>query len=92
MNKQIEEMAECIEPIINNEWVKMNDDFPSSEEIAKAFYVAGYRKVCRCKKCKYHTTHTCAITGIETMFCEYGVKPVPVKPTHYCGYGERRQK
>lgn len=48
-------------------------------------------EVCRCGNCKYCTTHTCAITGIKTLFCEYGNKPVVVEPTHYCGYGERRK-
>ena len=47
-------------------------------------------EVVRCEKCKYRTTHTCAITGIKTLFCDYGNKPVVVEPTHYCGYGERR--
>ena len=47
-------------------------------------------EVVRCGKCKYHMTHTCAITGIETLFCDYGNTPVAVEPTHYCSYGERR--
>jgi hypothetical protein len=51
---------------------------------------ADVQEVCRCEKCKYHITHTCAITGIETLFCDCGVKPVAVEPTHFCGYGERR--
>ena len=47
---------------------------------------------CRCEKCKYCITHTCAITGIKTLFCDYeGItKPFVVEPTHFCGYGERR--
>ena len=45
---------------------------------------------CRCEKCKYKRTHTCAITGIKTFFCDYGVNPVAVEPTHFCGYGERK--
>ena len=45
---------------------------------------------CRCEKCKYKIIHTCAITGIKTLFCDYGEKPIAVQPTHYCGYGERR--
>ena len=45
---------------------------------------------CRCEKCKYRKTHTCAITGTVTLFCDYGEKPVVVEPTHYCGYGERK--
>lgn len=48
-------------------------------------------EVVRCKDCKYRITHTCAITGIKTLFCDYayGNKPV-VEPTHYCGYGETK--
>ena len=45
----------------------------------------------RCRACKYSKIHTCAITGTETLFCDYGEKPVAVEPTHYCGYGERRK-
>ena len=52
---------------------------------------ADVEKVCHCGKCKYSKTHTCAITGIKTLFCDYGEKPVAVEPTHYCGYGERRR-
>lgn len=51
---------------------------------------ADVAEVVRCGKCKYHKTHTCAITGIETLFCDYGNTPVAVEPTHYCSYGERR--
>lgn len=51
---------------------------------------ADYAEVVRCEKCKYRTTHTCAITGIKTLFCEYGEKPFAVEPTHYCGYGETK--
>ena len=47
-------------------------------------------EVARCEKCKYRKTHTCAITGIETLFCDYGDKPIAVQPTHFCSYGERR--
>ena len=52
---------------------------------------ADYVKVVRCSECKYRITHTCAITGIKTLFCDYayGNKPV-VEPTHYCGYGEMK--
>ena len=47
-------------------------------------------EVVRCEDCKYKIKHTCAITGIETFFCDYGEKPVVIQPTHYCGYGERK--
>jgi hypothetical protein len=50
---------------------------------------ADFVEVVRCRVCKYSKIHTCAITGIETFFCDYGEKPVVVEPTHYCGYGER---
>ena len=50
---------------------------------------ADFVEVVRCEECKYRKTHTCAITGTKTLFCDYGVKPVVVEPTHYCGYGER---
>ena len=46
-------------------------------------------EVVRCEKCKYCVTHTCAITGIKTLFCDYGEKPAMVHPTHFCSYGER---
>ena len=45
---------------------------------------------CRCQKCIYNSIFTCAITGIKTLFCEYGEKPVLVEPTHYCGYGKKK--
>lgn len=51
---------------------------------------ADFVEVVRCEKCKYRITHTCAITGTKTLFCDYGEKPVVVEPTHYCGYGERK--
>ena len=47
-------------------------------------------EVVRCEKCNYRITHTCPITGTETLFCDYGKKPVAVEPTHYCSYGERK--
>ena len=47
-------------------------------------------EVVRCEKCKYSIIHTCAITGIETLFCDYGNIPVAVEPTHFCSYGKRR--
>ena len=47
-------------------------------------------EVVRCVKCKYRVTHTCPITGIKTLFCDYGISPVAVEPTHFCSYGERR--
>lgn len=48
-------------------------------------------EVVRCEKCKYSETITCIITGAETLFCGYGIKPVPVECNHYCGYGERKE-
>ena len=50
---------------------------------------ADFVEVVRCGKCKYCVTHTCAITGIKTLFCDYGEKPAMVHPTHFCSYGER---
>ena len=50
---------------------------------------ADFVEVVRCEKCKYCVTHTCAITGIKTLFCDYGEKPAMVHPTHFCSYGER---
>lgn len=47
-------------------------------------------EVVRCGKCKHTLTHTCAITGTKTLVCVYGTKPLAVLPTHFCGYGERR--
>ena len=47
---------------------------------------------CRCERCKYTEIFTCPITGTETLFCIYGTQPVAVEATHYCGYGERKQK
>ena len=51
---------------------------------------ADFVEVVRCEKCKYCVTHTCAITGIKTLFCDYGEKPAMVHPTHFCSYGEKR--
>ena len=48
-------------------------------------------EVVRCKDCKYKIIHTCPITGTKTLFCDYGIKPVAVEASHYCGYGERRE-
>ena len=48
-------------------------------------------EVVRCCECKYQITHTCRITGVKTLFCDYGEKPVTVEPTHFCSYGERRE-
>ena len=47
-------------------------------------------EVVRCEKCKYCVTHTCAITGIKTLFCDYGEKPAMVHPTHFCSYGKKK--
>ena len=47
-------------------------------------------EVVRCCECKYQITHTCRITGVKTLFCDYGEKPVAVEPTHFCSYGGRR--
>ena len=52
-------------------------------------------EVVRCKDCKYTDVHICPITGKETLFCEFGrrgIKPEAVNPTHFCGYGERKDK
>ena len=48
-------------------------------------------EVVRCEKCKYQITHTCRITGVKTLFCDYGEKPVAVEPTHFCSYGEKKE-
>lgn len=42
MNKQIEEMAEAIEPYIDNAWAK--DCFPDCDSLAETLYAKGYRK------------------------------------------------
>ena len=44
---------------------------------------ADVEEVVRCEKCKYQITHTCRITGVKTLFCDYGEKPVAVEPTHF---------
>ena len=51
---------------------------------------ADFVEVVRCEICKYCKTHTCAITGKETLFCDYGNTPVAVEPEHFCSYGERQ--
>ena len=51
---------------------------------------ADFVEVVRCEKCKYCVTHTCAITGIKTLFCDYGEKPAMVHPTHFCSYGKKK--
>ena len=53
---------------------------------------ADVEEVVRCCECKYQITHTCRITGVKTLFCDYGEKPVAVEPTHFCRYGERREE
>ena len=45
-----------------------------------------------CKECKYHKTHTCAITGEQTIFCDYSTTHEVVEPTHYCSYEKRGEK
>ena len=54
--------------------------------------IADVEEVVRCCECKYQITHTCRITGVKTLFCDYGEKPVAVEPTHFCRYGERREE
>ena len=46
---------------------------------------------CKCANCKYTEIIVCPITGTEALFCIYGTKPAAVEPTHYCGYGERKE-
>lgn len=60
------------------------------ERAIKEAPTADVVEVVRCGKCKYHKTHTCAITGIEILFCDYGNTVVEVEPTHFCSYGERK--
>lgn len=74
--------------------------FPQSMEFTEAVSIAKGMierapgvdavEVVRCKDCKYKIIHTCPITGTKTLFCDYGIKPVAVEASHYCGYGERR--
>ena len=60
------------------------------ERAIKEAPTADVVEVVRCKKCKCVKTHTCPITGIKTLFCDYSTTPEVVEPTHYCGYGERK--
>lgn len=63
----------------------------NAEKLCKLFMnCANIVEVVRCGKCKHTLTHTCAITGTKTLVCIYGTKPLAVLPTHFCGYGERR--
>lgn len=52
---------------------------------------AKFVEVVRCKDCIYGRIRACAITGAETLFCEYGIKPIAVEPMHYCSYGKRKE-
>lgn len=56
------------------------DNFKNKSEVVE---------VVRCKHCSYRKTHICAITGAQTLFCDYWDKPYPIEEEHYCGYGTR---
>ena len=53
--------------------------------------VADVVEVVRCKECAYGRIQTCAITGTETLLCEYWIKSDAVDPMHYCSYGKRKE-
>ena len=61
-----------------------------AEERAKHQPTADVEEVVRCEKCKYCYINTCPITGLKTYGCQYVAMPFAVKPTHYCGFGERK--
>lgn len=72
--------------VFTSKWIKeIMDNLPTADVV----------EVVRCKDCKYTDVHICPITGKETLFCEFGrrgIKPEAVNPTHFCGYGERKDK
>jgi hypothetical protein len=49
-------------------------------------------EVVRCKDCKYCTSVSDPIVDAVLEFCEYGLKPVAIEPTHFCSYGERKEQ
>lgn len=48
-------------------------------------------EVVRCKDCKYCASVSDPIIDAVLVFCEYGLKPTAIEPTHFCSYGERKE-
>lgn len=86
--KDMLERFDCV-PMLTDHSSALNHDILLDEALNMQS-TADVVEVVRCKDCIYRKIHTCAITGIETLFCDYGQKPVAVEPTHYCSYGERK--
>lgn len=81
---------DCIHDKLCDEWaVTSGMPFVNADTCQHYKNKADFVKVVRCGKCKYRITQTCPITGTESLFCDYGINPVAVEPTHYCGYGEK---
>ena len=87
-------MAKYIEAVKSADIISEKLNIPLSDlvDVFAEIHSEDVEEVCRCEKCKFKKIHTCAITGVETLFCDYGATPVAVEPNHYCGYGERGEE
>lgn len=46
----------------------------------------------RCKECEYASPSTFPTAGKEWLSCQYGIKTIAVKATHFCSYGRKKDE
>ena len=69
--------------VVDSDFIDLVNDATVIEDLVE---------VVRCKDCKYCTSVSDPIVGAVLVFCEYGLKPTAIEPTHFCSYGERKEQ
>lgn len=95
-------IAKSVDDCIWQAVVAEHEIYVDKDELIKALqydrdqYEKGYQdamvSIVRCKDCKYTDIVTCPITGAETLFCEFDIKPVATEPNGFCHRGERKNE